>query len=66
MEHDQEVEFGILGNLLLILALDAGGKLTISRDRWKEIDGVLLRREYDQKTNSDTLEIIGTDNEVLM
>ena len=60
-------ELGVLGNLMMILVLEAGGAVSINRDRWEEIRHMVLHREYDPETNCDVLEIVtNKGNKVLM
>ena len=60
-------ELGILGNVVMILVLEAGGTVSINRDRWEEIRNMVLHREYDPETNCDVLEIVtNKGNKVLM
>ena len=66
MDELEKMEFIVLGNILILLVLDAGGKVVISRDRHEEIHNLVMKREYDEETNSDTLEITGITNEVMM
>lgn len=67
MTDDMRAEFDILGNILILLALDAGGSISMPRKRWQEIDLVVARREYDEETDTDTITIISNkDIEVLM
>ena len=67
MSDDAQTELGILGNILILLTIDAGGKIVMPRDRWKEINNVVARRDYDEKLDADVIEIItNQSDEVLM
>lgn len=66
-EDELRTEIGIIGNMMMIMVLDMGGKVSIPRDRWEEIQHIVLRRVYDEEADADVLEIVTNQgNEVLM
>jgi len=66
MDKDQLIEFGILANTLIVLTLQSGGEMTISRDEWENISSYTVLREYDEETNTDTFKLIGKNKDRLL